>query len=309
MNTIKKSAFIFPGQGSQFIGMGKDFYANSNIAKEMVEAAGDRLKIDFSKLLFEENDTLEQTEFSQPAILLVSTIAHKLFENALQIRSIFALGHSLGEFSALVSVGAIDYLDALELVHNRGKLMKKACEGKDAGMMVLIGLDDEKVEQICQEARENSKSLWPANYNSDGQIVVAGVKSDLDKMQSVFKEAGAKRALLLNMSVASHCPLLESAQNELSNYLDLFIKDEFLSPVVSNVTAKKYHTKKEALKLLTEQLVQPVLYRHSIKEYENQIDQFIEFGGSVLKGINRRLTKKPTHSITDMESLEKVIGD
>ncbi len=301
---MKKVAFIFPGQGSQSIGMGKDFYENSSLAKEMIEKASDVTSIDFKSLLFEQNDKLEQTEFTQPAILLVSSIAHRLFEEALNIKSVFALGHSLGEFSALVSAGALDFADGVSVVHKRGKLMKEACEGKDAAMMAIIGLEDEKVESLCQKARDEGKKVWAANYNSNGQIVAAGVRGDLKDMESVFKEAGAKRALLLNMSVASHCPLLQSAQKPLENALADIVKDEFVSPVISNVTAEKYSAKKQIIDLLPQQLVKPVLYKQSIEKFENETDLFIEFGGSVLKGLNRRITKKPTISITDMVSLQ-----
>lgn len=302
---MKKVAFLFPGQGSQSVGMGKDFFENFQTAKEMVERASDRIKVDMKKLMFEENELLERTEYTQPAILLVSSIAHKLFEEEMNIRSSFALGHSLGEFSALVSVGALDFEDAVELVHKRGELMQKACEGKDAGMMALLGLSDEVVENMCEELRSQGKKIWAANYNSDGQIVVAGVKKDLKESESLFKEKGAKRAIVLNMSVASHCPLLESAAEGLKPYLEEFLKDEFISKVISNVTAREYNTKKEALDLLTKQLIMPVKYKQSVRNYEDETDIFIEFGGGVLRGLNRKITKKPTISITDSVSLQQ----
>ena len=205
------------------------------------------------------------------------------------------------------AVGAINYLDAVELVHKRGLFMKEACENINAGMMALIGLSDEKVEEII--STQDGKQVWAANYNCDGQLVVAGDKDDLVSMESIFKEAGAKRALLLNMSVASHCPLLKSAIAPLGEYLEKYLKNDFLAPVVSNVTADIYSTKKEALDVLSRQLVSPVKYKQSIVHVEEKTDNFIEFGATVLKGLNRRSTKKPTHCITDMASLEKVLSE
>jgi len=302
-------AFIYPGQGSQSVGMGADFVANSELAKKMLQDATTRLNIDFEKLLFSENSDLEQTMYTQPAILLVSMMAQKLLEERLDIAPSVAMGHSLGEFSALSGVGALDYLDAIELVHIRGKLMQEACSDIDAGMMAVIGLDDEKVESICSDARNWNKKIWPANYNSDGQIVIAGIKSDLSAIEHYLKDAGAKRALLLNMSVASHCDLLKGAQSELRVKMDQFLIDEFKAPVISNVTAESYNTKSEALDLLTRQLVEPVKYKHSVIELATRVDTAIEFGnGAVLKGLNKRIAKSlNTLNVSDMATLEKVV--
>ena len=305
-----KCAFLFPGQGSQAVGMGEDFFNHSDIAKAMVAEATKRTGIDFEKLLFTENDDLEKTEFTQPAILLVSAIAHKLFEDAMPIKPVYALGHSLGEFSALVSVGAIDAIDAVELVNLRGKLMAEACAGQDVGMMVSLGLDDEVVEEICTAQREAGLKVWPVNYNAAGQIVIAGIKPDLEKLEPILKEAKARRAMLLNMSVASHCPLLESATAPLLEKLSEVLKDEFIAPVISNVTAEKYSTKAEALELLPKQLVSPVLYKQSIAKFDDEVDCYIEFGhGGVLKGLNRRATKKPHFVVSDMASLANTIEE
>ena len=302
-------AAIFPGQGSQKIGMGKDFFDNSNIAKEMIQKASDRLDIDFEDLLFKQNDRLELTQFAQPAILLVSCIAYKLFSLETSKEPKFFLGHSLGEFSALCASGAIDYLDAIDLVFKRGLFMSEACEGKNAGMMALLGLGDEVVQTLVKTAQDEGKRVWSANYNCDGQIVLAGDKNDLKEMEELFKKNGAKRAILLNMSVASHCPILEDARKNLATYLDMFIKDSFGAPIISNVTTRPYNTKSEAKRLLSEQLVKPVLYKQSIKNIEDEVDKFFEFGGTVLKGINRKITKKETISIVDMKSLEKAVSE
>ena len=306
---MKKIAFIFPGQGSQTIGMGKDFFENSDIAKDMISKASARLGIDFEKLLFEENENIGKTEFTQPAILLVSSIANAIFKEKCNIAPSFVLGHSLGEFSALVSAGAIDYLDAIELVHKRGLFMTDACSGGGAGMMALVGIDDATVEKVCLEQRQLGKQVWPANYNMDGQLVLAGIKADLESLVDVFKEAGAKRAIVLDMSVASHCELLKSAVENLYPYLERFLKDEFL-PVISNVTTLAYSTKDEAIKLLSAQLTSPVKYKQSIKACEDKVDLFIEFGnGIVLKGLNKKITAKPTLNVSDMKTLEMVIGE
>jgi [acyl-carrier-protein] S-malonyltransferase len=297
-----KLGLLFPGQGSQFVGMGKDFYESSNKAREMFEIASDAIGVDFKKLMFEENDKLNKTEYTQPAILLYSAIAYELLD--VPYEYMFSLGHSLGEFSALYSAGALELGDAIKLVHERGKLMNEAFKDKVGSMMVVLGLDDEKVEEIC---KTSGLRVWPANYNSDGQIVIAGIKEDLEKLEPILKQNGAKRVMLLNMSVASHCPLLESATKPLKELLEKYLKDEF-KPVVSNVTAKKYTTKNEALEVLPIQLTKPVLYKHSIKNYEDEVDLFVEFGGKVLMGINRKVTKKKTLPITDMASLEKVVN-
>jgi len=295
---------LFPGQGSQFIGMGKDFYENSLLAREMFEEASDAIKIDFKKLMFEENDLLNKTEYTQPAILLYSAVAKRLFDENSDKEIAFNLGHSLGEFSGLYSAGGLNLADAIKLVHERGKLMNKAFESEAGSMMVVLGLSDEVVENLCKESKLR---VYPANYNSDGQIVLSGIKSDLEKFEEVLKKAGAKRVMLLNMSVASHSPLLEIAVEPLKEFLEEYLKDEF-KPVVSNVTAKKYTTKNEALEVLPIQLTKPVLYKQSIKNYEDEVDYFVEFGGKVLMGINRKVTKKKTYPITDMASLEKVLS-
>ena len=306
---MKKVAFIFPGQGSQTNGMGKDFFENSDIAKEMIKNASQRLGFDFEDLLFNESENLGKTEFTQPAILLVSCIALAVFKEKSDIKPSFVLGHSLGEFSALVASGAIDYLDAIELVHRRGLFMNEACAGAGAGMMALVGLDDATVEKMTEEQRVAGKKVWAANYNMDGQIVVAGLKADLESLVDTFKEAGAKRALVLDMSVASHCELLTSAVEKLQPYLEEYIKDAFETSVISNVSTNPYNTKADAIELLSSQLVSPVKYKHSVALHAQDLDLMIEFGnGSVLKGMNRKIIKAvPTLNISDMKSLEATL--
>jgi [acyl-carrier-protein] S-malonyltransferase len=308
----KKIAMIFAGQGSQAVGMGKDFYENSNVAKEMFKKAGERIGVDFEELIFEENDKLGQTAFTQPAILLVQMVAYRLFKEACpNVKAELFLGHSLGEFSALCASGAIDYVDAVELVHKRGAFMQEACDAIEAGMMAIVGLDDAAVEKVCADAQSQGKKVWPANYNQDGQLVVAGMKADLASLEQTFKDAGAKRAILLDMSVASHCDLLSPAQEPLAELMSGMIKDEFSAPIISNVTTKPYSSKDEAVSLLKDQLVKPVKYKQSIQSIADSVDMAIEFGnGVVLKGLNRRIAKDlTTINVSDMASLNKVIEE
>lgn len=306
---MSKIAMIFAGQGSQAVGMGKDFYDNSEVAREMFAKAGERIGVDFKELIFEENEKLGQTAYTQPAILLVQMIAYKLFKDACpDVKAELFLGHSLGEFSALCASGAIDYVDAIELVHKRGAFMQAACDEIEAGMMVLVGLDDASVEKVCSDAQDAGKKVWPANYNQDGQLVVAGMKSDLASLEQTFKDAGAKRALLLDMSVASHCEILAPAQEPLAALMQNMVTENFSAPIISNVTTLAYSTKADAVKLLTDQLIKPVKYKQSILAVGEDLDMAIEFGnGITLKGLNRRIAKDlKTLNISDMASLEKV---
>ena len=303
---MKKFAFIFAGQGSQSVGMGKDFYENFSSAKLLLNDACNDTGIDFEELLFTQNDKLDKTEFTQPAIVLNSLMSYLAFSERIKAKPEFSLGHSLGEFTALAVSGAFSFIESIRLVNLRGKFMQEACIGKDAGMMVVLGPSDEVVEGICKEGQDEGLQIYAANYNCDGQIVVAGVRADLAKYEAKFKEAGAKRAMLLNMSVASHCPILEPASVKLANELEGVVAANF-APVVSNVNAKIYTDKNEALVLLKEQLTHPVRYKQSIKNYENEVDCFIELGAATLKGINKKITEKPTYSVTDMASLEEVV--
>ena len=308
---MKKIAFIFPGQGSQGIGMGKSFYENSELARDLIDKSSETAKIDFKKLMFEENQDLSKTEFTQPAILLVGLVAFELFKKKIDVKPEFLLGHSLGEFTALSATGALDIFDAVKLVNKRGELMQKACENINAGMMAVIGLADEVILNVLENEQKNGKKVWGANFNSNGQVVVAGIKSDLEVLQPILKEAGAKKSVILNMSVASHCELLKSAEDELKSELEKNVKDSFIAPIISNVTAREYQTKTEAVELLTKQLTSPVKYRESIEYISDKIDLFIEFGHStVLKGLNRRIVRKiPTLNISDMATLEKTVQE
>ena len=301
-------AFVFPGQGSQAPGMGEAFFKNSEIVRKLYNDAKERTGIDFKKLMFTDNPDLDKTEFSQPAIVLNCLSACAIMKDQMVLKPKYVLGHSLGEVTALSCAGAIDAVDAIELVHKRGVLMAKACEGKEVGMLVVLNVADEKVEELCQASRDNGGQVWAVNYNTDGQIVVAGIKNDLLELEKALKEAGARRTIFLNMSVASHCQLLESAVEPFRDELKKVIKDDFKAPVISNVTAKPYSSVEETIELLPKQLISPVLYKQSIRNIDDEMDCYIEFGqGNILKGLNRKLTKKPHFNVSGIESLEETI--
>ncbi|EAI7262069.1 ACP S-malonyltransferase [Campylobacter sp. IFREMER_LSEM_CL2127] len=300
------SAFIFPGQGSQSVGMGLSFYDNSKKAKELLDNASDFCKIDFKNLLFKENENLNKSEFTQMAIVLNSLMAYEALKEQVDIEAKYSLGHSLGEFSALATQDAFSFLDVIALVNKRGKFMQEDCSKIEAGMMVILGLEDKVVEELCQKALSEKKNIFAANYNCDGQIVVAGLKPDLASYESEFKNAGAKRAMLLNMSVASHCPLLKNASLKLTKELEPILKESFKS-VVSNVNAKVYNDKNQALMLLSEQLIKPVLYKQSIKVIDEEVDFYIEFGASVLKGLNKKITQKETYTLSKIEDIDEIL--
>lgn len=297
-----KLALIFPGQGSQTIGMAKDF-----LTSDILDFASSVLGFDFHEVLNDEIK-LNQTEYSQPAILLSSIIIYKALKEKLDFTPSFLLGHSLGEFSALVVSGALKLNEALMLVHKRGLFMKEACANKDVAMMAVLGLDDELLEALVINQRKNNKQIWCANFNSDGQVVLAGLKQHLVDFENILKQNGARRALLLNMSVASHCPLLENAALKLKKLLNETLSDEFSYPIISNANTLSYDSKLEAVELLYKQLTSPVLYKQSINQNEDKCDIFVECGSSVLKGLNKRITKKPTYSIVDNKSLDEFLG-
>ncbi|TQR61513.1 ACP S-malonyltransferase [Campylobacter troglodytis] len=301
-----KIGLIFGGQGSQRVGMGLEFYESSKEAKALLDSASEACKIDFKRLLFSENEDLARSEFTQPAIVLNSLMTYLFLRQEADIKGEFALGHSLGEFSALAVQGGFEFVKVLELVNLRGKFMQEDCQKVEAGMMVVLGLKDSVVEGLCEEAQKNEKQIYAANYNCEGQIVVAGLKPDLAEFEGKFKSAGAKRAMLLNMSVASHCPLLKNASTRLGELLESALNPSF-APVISNVNARSYTQKSEALNLLKEQLIKPVLYKQSILAVQDSVECFVELGSNVLTGLNKKITPKPSYAVSNLNEAREFL--
>lgn len=302
-----KYAFIYPGQGSQTQGMGKEFVEQFSIARELMEQASDTMGLDMSKILYDDEEKLNETAYTQPAIFLVSAMAHHVVAKEYGLQAELSFGHSLGEVSAYCLNGGASFADSIYLTHKRGQFMAKACEGEAVGMMVCLGLATHVLEEICQEARDSGLQVWAANFNLEGQVVLAGIRSDLESIGETLKKAGAKRTLLLKMSVASHCPLLQDSIPPFLELLQKSVNDSNIN-IISNATLELYKTKEVAIQNLTQQLIKPVLYHQCVcKAKELGITHFIEFGnGSVLAGLNNKIVDIPTISINTPQSLRQL---
>lgn len=278
-----KKAYVFPGQGAQFVGMGKDLYESSPLAKELFEKANEILGYRITDLMFEGTDEdLKQTKVTQPAIFLHSVILAKTLGE--EFKPDMTAGHSLGEFSALVSAGALSFEDGLTLVYARALAMQKACEIEPSTMAAIIALPDEKVEEICNSIDD---VVVPANYNCPGQIVISGSISGIDKACELMKEAGAKRALPLKVGGAFHSPLMEPARVELSQAIESTKFSIPVCPVYQNVSTTG-ETEPETIKAnLISQLTSPVKWTQSVQNMiADGATDFVELGpGKVLQGL------------------------
>ena len=284
-----KKAYVFPGQGAQFVGMGKELYQTSPLAKELFERANDILGFRITDLMFEGTDEdLKQTKVTQPAIFLHSVILAKTLGE--EFKPDMTAGHSLGEFSALVAAGALSFDDGLKLVYARAQAMQKACEVEPSTMAAIIALSNEKVEEVCNSIDD---VVVPANYNCPGQIVISGSITGIDKACELMKEAGAKRALPLKVGGAFHSPLMEPARVELSEAIESTNFTAPVCPVYQNVSTTG-ETDPQTIKAnLIAQLTSPVKWTQSVKNMvADGATEFVELGpGKVLQGLISKIDK------------------
>ncbi len=281
-----KKAFVFPGQGAQFVGMGKDLYENSPEAKELFEKANEILGFRITDLMFNGTDEdLKQTKVTQPAIFLHSVILAK----SLTEKPDMVAGHSLGEFSALVANGALSFEDGLRLVHARALAMQKACEARPSTMAAILGLPDETVEKALEEIDD---VVVPANYNSPGQIVISGTIEGVTAACEKLKAAGAKRALPLKVGGAFHSPLMEPARQELADAIKNTHFSKPICPVYQNVNAKPVSNPEEIKQNLIDQLTASVRWTQTVQNMlADGASSFLEIGpGSVLQGLIKKVS-------------------
>ena len=288
-------AYVFPGQGAQFSGMGKDLYENSSKAKDLFHQANEIMGFDIMKIMFEGTDEeLKQTKVTQPAIFLHSTILAACLGDSFQPDMV--AGHSLGEFSSLVANQCISFEDGLKLVAQRATAMQKACEIEPSTMAAILGLEDEVVERICAEI---DGVVVPANYNCPGQLVISGSVPAVEMACAKLSEAGAKRALILQVGGAFHSPLMEPAREELAAAIENTIFSQPLCPVYQNVTANAVSNPDEIKKNLVLQLTAPVRWTQTMQQMlADGATEIIEVGpGKVLQGLFKKVDREiPTLS-------------
>ena len=291
-------AYVFPGQGAQFVGMGKELYESSELGKKLFEQANQIFGFSITDIMFNgTEEDLKQTNVTQPAIFLHSVILAKVLGG--DFKPNMVAGHSLGEFSALVAAGALSFEDGLKLVSQRANAMQKACELQPSTMAAILGLDDFTVEDICQRV---SDVVVPANYNCPGQLVISGSIAGIDKACELLLAAGAKRALKLNVGGAFHSPLMEAAKIELEAAIVATEIKQPICPIFQNIDAKPYLDVASIKHNLIAQLTGPVRWTQSIqKMIEYGATEFIEVGpGNVLQGLVKKVDRAmPTSSASN----------
>jgi [acyl-carrier-protein] S-malonyltransferase len=284
-------AYVFPGQGAQFVGMGKDLYESNKRAQLFFDKANEVLGYSITDIMFNGTDEeLKQTKVTQPAVFLHSVITALCMDD---FKPDMVAGHSLGEFSALVAAGALTFEDGLKLVYARAMAMQKACEAAPSTMAAIIALPDETIEQVCAEISKEGNVVVPANYNSPGQVVISGNVEAIKEACAKLKEAGAKRALPLAVGGAFHSPLMEMARVELAKAIEAAPVSKPICPVYQNVDAKPHTDPIEIKENLLKQLTSPVRWTQSvINMIGDGMNEFVECGpGQVLTGLIGRIQK------------------
>ena len=305
---MKNYTILFPGQGSQSIGM-MDSFSTNTIVKSTFDEAAEHLKKDFWSMVALENSAIHQTENTQP-IMLISGIALWRLLGSLGINKPISLaGHSLGEFTALVAAGVISFTEALDLVTQRAKLMQSAVPDQVGAMAAILGLEDEAVVRVCQ-AVQSDEVMEPVNFNSPGQVVIAGHRNLIEQSLDSFKEAWAKRAILLPVSVPSHCSLMIPASNRFREFLAPMHFNAPELPIIHNVDGQSYNQSDDIKEALIKQLFHPVQWTQSIASIISQgTTTLIECGpGKVLTGLNKRMNKEGLNLATDnLEAMHTTI--
>ena len=306
-----KYAIVFPGQGSQSLGMLSDLSSNFSIVKDIFSEASDALDLDLWKLVQEDEDALNQTKNTQPAMLAAGYATYKVLSNEVDLSPICMAGHSLGEYTALVAAKSLNYFEAVKLVRKRAELMQSAVPSGTGTMAAILGLDDKKVIEIC--AQFNISGVVEAvNFNSPGQVVIAGENESVNKACESMKEAGAKRALVLPVSVPSHCSLMNDAAQEFSYSVNAVNFKKGNTSVLHNVDASYADDVNEIKLKLVEQLCKPVLWTSSVQKMQQiGIEKLIELGpGKVLAGLTRRIDKSlSSFAVFDTATVQSTIEE